>query len=300
MHIKKSLPCGTILNDKFEILCPIGSGGFAITYKVVDKTNMRPFVLKEYFPVDVARRRNNMEVGPNGDGEIVEHYKIGLKSFFNEAKTLARFRHPNIVPLYDYFYANGTAYFAMPFIDGMTLDDLLRNTQGNTISAGQVRTIVYPILDALQAIHSEKLLHRDIKPTNIFLASNGQPLLIDFGAARFKLGNQTRNLTTILTPGYAPPEQYSMNTDNQGPWTDMYALGAVAFRCLAGTPPVEATLRQDAEINGEIDPLAIQLANHELTSDDALKIAISGCLKLKRKNRIKGVAEFKHVLSRRA
>ena len=163
----------------------------------------------------------------------------------DEARILARFQHPNIVRVHHFFEAHSTAYIAMDYVEGEDLSTYL--TRKRTLSEDELKGILYPLLSALEVIHQADFLHRDIKPGNIVLRdSDGAPVLLDFGAARQAIGAKSRSVTSIVTPGYAPIEQYS-SRGHQGPWTDLYALGGVCYRALTGQVPDDATdrMRQD-------------------------------------------------------
>jgi len=172
----------------------------------------------------------------------------------DEAKTLARFKHPNIVSILNFFEENGTAYVVMPYEEGEPLDRLMR--QGEITDEKSLLGILMPILDGLEKVHSTNLIHRDIKPANIYIRDDGSPVLIDFGSARTALGQQTRTLTAIVSPGYAPFEQYHGSGDKQGPWTDIYALGATLYAIInGGRGPTEATMRANVLLEDKGDPL---------------------------------------------
>jgi serine/threonine protein kinase len=290
------LPEGTQLNS-YRIQGELGRGGFGITYKALDTRLDRPVVIKEYLPQDFAARRGDLTVGPRLAGQA-ENFQLGLDSFLKEAQTLAKFHHPSIVPVLDFFQIpNGTAYMVMPFLEGETLAAKLDRSPGGRLSEAEILSWLSPLLDGLQAIHAAGFLHRDIKPENIYLLQSGQPMLIDFGSARNALVNRSRSLSVVLTPGYAPVEQYSSTATTQGPWTDLYALGAVLYRCLTGFAPSDSTERQDATINDEPDPLRLKFENLSGLASPTLKAAVEGCLRLARKDRIQGVAELRQILA---
>lgn len=180
------------------------------------------------------------------------NFQYGLDGFLKEARTLARFREPNIIRVQGFLEANGTAYMVMDYEEGESLDALLKRE--GTLDEAEVKAIIIPILDGLRAVHQAEFLHRDIKPGNIYLRKDGPPVLIDFGAARQALGEHSRSMTGIVTAGYAPFEQYS-SRGRQGPWTDIYAIGATLYRCISGHVPVEASERIAAMGEDEPDPL---------------------------------------------
>lgn len=239
----QALPLGTRLGD-YRLDAVIGHGGFGITYRAFD-TQLAKFVaIKEYFPVEFAMRRSDGQVAPRG-ARFTDDFTWGRDRFLDEARALARFRHAHIVPVLRYFEANGTAYTVMEFEDGRSVAQLLRAT-GHRLQSDEVRRLADGLLSGLRAVHAQGFLHRDIKPSNIIVRHDGVPVLIDFGAARQAMGGRTRTLTSILTPQYAPIEQYAQD-GKQGPWTDIYAAAAVLHHAVAGSPPPEAVSRVGAD-----------------------------------------------------
>ena len=236
----------------------IGEGGFGLTYLAFDTNLDKSVAIKEYMPSDFALRQDDTNIVPKS--VVTEDmYKWGLEAFLQEAKTLAKFNAPNIVQIYRFFKANGTAYLVMEYLEGGCLSDFFPKNESYQdeqtrvlMSEARVRNIIGPIMNGLQQVHDGGILHRDIKPSNIMFNKDKTPVLIDFGAARQAIEEKSRSLTAILTPGYAPLEQYSSKA-NLGPHTDIYALAAVAYLCLTGKKPDEAT---DRIINDEIQVLA--------------------------------------------
>lgn len=233
-----ALPVGTRLGE-FELTGVLGEGGFGIVYLAQDHSLHRRVALKEYMPSALAARKGGTQVSVKSERHR-ETFEAGLKSFVNEARLLAQFDHPSLVKVYRFWEANGTAYMVMPFYEGMTLKDKLRE-MGAAPDEAWLRGLLAPLTEALAVIHAERCYHRDIAPDNIILlAGSGKPLLLDFGAARRVIGDMTQALTVILKPGYAPLEQYAeVPSMKQGPWTDVYALAAVVYFAIQGrTPPV--------------------------------------------------------------
>ncbi|WP_083440931.1 serine/threonine protein kinase [Aquincola tertiaricarbonis] len=233
-----ALPVGTRLGE-FELTRVLGEGGFGIVYLAQDHSLHRRVALKEYMPSALAARKGGTQVSVKSERHR-ETFEAGLKSFVNEARLLAQFDHPSLVKVYRFWEANGTAYMVMPFYEGMTLKDKLRE-MGAAPDEAWLRGLLAPLTEALAVIHAEHCYHRDIAPDNIILlAGSGKPLLLDFGAARRVIGDMTQALTVILKPGYAPLEQYAeVPSMKQGPWTDVYALAAVVYFAIQGrTPPV--------------------------------------------------------------
>src|SRR5690242_11079781 len=203
----QALPTGTQLGD-FRLDAVIGHGSFGITYRAFDGQLAKVVAIKEYLPVEFAVRQGDREVVPRG-ARFAEDFAWGRERFLDEARALARFRHPHIVPVLRYFEANGTAYTVMEFEDGKNLAELLREP-ARRLPADDVRRLADGLLNGLSAVHAQEFLHRDIKPSNVMVRRDGVPVLIDFGAARRAMGERTRTFTGVLTPQYAPIEQYAL------------------------------------------------------------------------------------------
>ncbi len=225
---------------KYELQAVLGQGGFGITYKAWDSALNRAVAIKEYLPSDVAVRVDGSTVKARSRNDQ-ESFQWGLERFLEEARALARFEATqSIVRVYDYMQENGTAYMVMALIEGTPLSSVYRREA--PLSEERLKAIVLPILDGLDDVHHAGFLHRDIKPANILIRPNGSPVLIDFGAARNALGEKSRSITSVFTPGYAPFEQYT-SSGKQGPWTDIYALAATLYHGITGKPPPQATDR---------------------------------------------------------
>jgi len=233
-----ALAKGTRLNQ-YEVMNILGAGGFGITYMARDTTLDTTVAIKEYLPGDFAVRQGGSQITAKSSLSQGD-FDWGLDRFLAEARTLARFRHPNIVRVNQIFQANNTAYLVMEYAKGQSLDDLLQKS--GPLTEEQTKEVLLPILDGLKRVHEQGFLHRDIKPGNIIIRDEGGAVLIDFGAARQAIETRSQAITSIVTEGYAPLEQYD-GMGNQGPWTDIYALGAVAYKCLTGNKPPSATLR---------------------------------------------------------
>jgi len=246
-----ALPTGARL-ESYEIQGVLGVGGFGITYKAFDHTLQCDVAIKEYLPsVFAVRTADGATVSPKSERDE-EPYGYGLTRFLDEARLLAKFREANIVRVVRFLEANHTAYLVMDYEDGESLSARLKREI--SLDEEQIRSIMIPILDSLRAVHAKQYLHRDIKPSNIYLRADGSPVLLDFGSARQALSQQSRAVTGMVTPGYAPIEQYFSDT-KQGPWTDIYALGATTYHCATGIAPVIATERLAAIQDGEPDPV---------------------------------------------
>jgi hypothetical protein len=234
----QALPLGTQLGD-YRLDAVIGHGGFGITYRAFDGQLAKIVAIKEYLPIEFAVRRGS-DVVPRG-ARFAEDFAWGRERFLDEARALARFRHHHIVPVLRFLEANGTAYTVMEFEDGRSVGELLRKP-GARLPADDVRRLAEGLLSGLGAVHAQGFLHRDIKPSNVIIRRDGVPILIDFGAARLAIGGRTQTLTSILTPQYAPIEQYALD-GRQGPWSDIYSAAAVLHHAVAGEPPPEAASR---------------------------------------------------------
>lgn len=237
---EQTLPAGYRLHE-YVISKVIGSGGFGVTYFGRDTNLDKAVAIKEYFPFSLASRYDDQWVAPNTTVQDDQsEYDWGLSRFIDEARTLAKFEHPNLIRVVRYIEENGTAYIVMDFAEGRPLSTVVN--EDGLLSEDQLKPMLLPLLDGLSLVHAADMLHRDVKPENIIIRSDGTPVLIDFGAARQAIGSRSRPISTILTPGYAPYEQY-FSSGNQGPWTDIYALGAVSYACLTGEAPHEAVQR---------------------------------------------------------
>ena len=237
-----ALPDGFRFGE-YEIVRILGAGGFGITYLGYDHNLHKAVAIKEYFPNGLAVRKDNTSVVATSSAGK-EDFDLGLYKFLEEARTLAKFDHPNLPKVYRFFDAYGTGYFVMEYIEGTTLSDLYK--QKGFIKEAEIKQIIIPLLEGLEIVHQAGYLHRDIKPDNIVIRDDGSPVLIDFGSARAALGMKSLSVTSIITPGYAPIEQYSSKS-NQSVWTDIYALGAVIYQGVCGNKPDDATdrIRED-------------------------------------------------------
>ncbi len=275
-----ALPAGLVLNE-YRIDKVLGVGGFGLTYLATDENLKLPVALKEYLPADVSVRRSDYSVHPAGENER-ETFDWGLTRFLDEARTLAAFRHPNIVRVMRFFQANNTAYMVMEYLQGASLSDWIKPRR--PINQAAMVKLVAPLVEGLSVIHRAGYLHRDIKPGNIYMREDGNPVLLDFGSARMQSGN--KELTAVVSPGYAPLEQYS-ESSNQGAWSDLYAMGGVMYWMVTGVKPVDATarVRNDPQIP------ARQAENAGLYSADFLD-AIDWALNPDERLRPQSAAEF--------
>ena len=236
-----ALPHGTRFGE-FEIIRVLGVGGFGVVYLANDYSLERQVALKEYMPASLAVRGEGPRITLRSEA-MADTYAVGLRSFINEARLLAKFDHPSLVKVYRFWEDNATAYMVMPYLQGTTLRDT-RRAMADPPNEVWIRAVLDPMMAALEQLHGEGVFHRDVAPDNILLPPSGAPILLDFGAARRVISDRTQSLTAILKPSYAPIEQYAdMAGMRQGPWTDIYALGAVMHFLLFGAPPAPATAR---------------------------------------------------------
>ena len=232
----------TLLNDQFRVGRVLGVGGFGITYLAFDEVLEMVVAVKEYLPSSIAVRKGTNTIQPLSSSGEKEDFEFGLRRFLQEARTLAKFEaHPNIVRVRTFFRENGTGYLVMNFYEGRTLSEYLAARNG-FLPEDEALLIIEQVVEGLTAVHGEDILHRDIDPTNVYLADNGTVVLLDFGAARAAVGERTQSMSVVLKRGYAPHEQYHSHGD-QGPWTDVYACSATLYRALTGYKPPEAAAR---------------------------------------------------------
>lgn len=233
---KATLPAGSLLHDTYVVKEVLGSGGFGVTYLGEHRRLNKLVAIKEYWPDDFATR----------DGDRIEaraerqsDYAWGLQRFLDEAQTLARFRHQNIVGVSEFFEAHGTAYMVLDYEKGRSLRAWLEGL-ASPPTQEEVDLLVGPLLDALELLHAAGVLHRDIAPDNIYIRENGTPVLLDFGSAREAISQRSRSVSAIVKAGYSPQEQYTLSGANQGAWTDIYALAATLYEMISGAPPLDA------------------------------------------------------------
>ena len=229
----------------YRIVKKIASGGFSIVYLASDEDG-NAVAIKEYLPSSLALRQQG-ELVPAISGENLPVYRIGLKCFFEEGRALARISHPNVVSVVNFFRANETVYMVMAYESGRSLQEhiLRRRDKGDKpiVSERFIRRMFNQVMNGLREVHTNKLLHLDLKPANIYLRLDGTPILLDFGAARQTLKTDIPKLYPMYTPGFAAPELYQKNP-NLGPWTDIYSIGASMFACMIGAPPQPADQRK--------------------------------------------------------
>jgi len=247
-----ALPAGTMLAGKYAIQGVLGKpGGFGITYLAEDATLGTPVAIKELFPRALACRAGDGATVQPSTRDAEPLLSKARERFLEEARLLARFRHPNIVRVRDFFEAFGTAYLVMDYLDGMTLSAYLER-QGQRLPWETALQLAKPLLSALNALHAEGVIHRDVDPHNIYVTRYGEVVLLDFGAAREAAEEASHSLSVVVKPGYAPYEQYASRS-RQGPWTDVYAVAATLYRIIGGRVPEVATSRM---MSDELLPLS--------------------------------------------
>lgn len=290
---------GVVLANRYTVGVQINTGGFGIIYKAWDNTLDKMVAVKEYFPGGIANRIPGRKEVLVYAPKNMKEYQRGKEKFLNEARTVAKFNnHPNILDVYDFFEDNNTAYMIMDFLDGMSYKEYIRK-KGGTDDVNTAVNVILCVLDALKAVHKAGIIHRDINPSNIFICRTGEVKLIDFGASRI----EDTDMTRILTPHYAPPEQYTTK-GKEGPYTDLYALGATLYTAITGEKPEESTDRQTEdhlkapkEINPEIPDYVSNAVMRAMAVNPQLRYQNSDQFKnaLLNKGAVRDVAqELKH------
>lgn len=284
-----ALAIGAKLKE-FVVTGIIGEGGFGIVYSAQDTLLQRNVAIKEYMPAAIANRQASSKINLRS----VRHHQTfaaGMQGFIDEARLLAQFKHPALVEILRFWEANGTAYMVMPHYSGKTLRNILK-TSPNLCTERWLKSILGPVLDAIELLHANHVYHRDIAPDNIVVQDTGQPVLLDLGSARRVIAGMQSALTVVVKPGYAPIEQYTEDTANeQGPWTDIYALGAVLYFAISGSAPAASVSRMMRD--------SLKLLNtedHPLYSDSFLS-AINKALQLRPSDRFQSIAEFRDALN---
>ena len=291
-----ALPPGTRF-EEYRLDAALGAGGFGITYRAYD-ANLDKFVaIKEYLPVEFATRTEASTVVPHSDADA-QDYHWGLTRFLDEARTLARFDHPHLNKVHRFFESNGTAYMVLEYVQGETLaDKLARERQ---LPEESLQRLLEEVLSGLAVMHDAGYVHRDIKPGNLMLREeDGSAVVLDFGAARQAVGQRSKAITSILTPGYAPVEQYDSKVDRVGAWTDIYALGMVAYRCISGISDSElpdAVARMLAHTRGEAVLLPAAEAGKGKYNAKLLE-AIGWAIEVDEGNRPQTVGEWQRALA---
>ena len=276
---------GEVLGN-YEILRKLGAGGFGVTYQARDLKLGHDVAIKEYFPEQHATREDGIIRPKPGQLEEFEH---GRRDFLFEARRLARFKHPNIVGVSRFLKANNTAYIVMNFIPGRSLLEWLGEIEGEPPTQPEMDLLAEPLLSALELVHKNQMLHRDIKLSNIMISDDGRPVLIDFGAAREAAGVRSRDIGLFLSRPYTPLEMYSMETARQGPWSDIYSLAVAFYRCMTGVLPPDPTER----VRDEVD---LPMPSPSDGYRPQFLIGLEAALQVNWKKRPQSVAEWRESL----
>ncbi len=278
-----ALRAGTLLNDRYIVGRVLGQGGFGITYLAYDTQLQTKVAVKEYMPNDIATRIEGATVSVAMDTKK-DDFTYGAERFQEEARTLAKFiGHPNIAGVSSYFDANDTSYFVMDYIEGISFKSYIGNA-GGRVSVDEALNIMIPVLRALTAVHQEGFIHRDVTPDNIYISKDGNVKLLDFGSARYSIGDKSKSLDVILKVGYAPKEQY-IRRGRQGPYTDVYSCAACLYAALTGVLPPESLERLDQDELVPVSQAGIEIP-------EWLDRAILKGLAVQPEDRFQSAAEF--------
>ena len=286
------LPPDTTIGG-YRIIRKVAAGGFGLVYLALDADGQR-VAIKEYLPSSLASRAPG-ELLPQVQPETLSLYRLGLKSFFEEGRSLAQISHPSVVSVLNFFRENETVYMVMNYLEGGALQDFIVTArdlkQSKVFRESTIRSLFDEILRGLRIVHQHKMLHLDIKPANIFITDDNKSVLIDFGAAREVLSKEGNFIRPMYTPGFAAPEMYRRDA-SMGPWTDIYAIGACIYACMQGFPPNEAPQRL------EKDRIAVALARLRGVYSDNLIEVVEWCMSLDPLSRPQSVFALQKELSR--
>lgn len=281
------LPGGTVISGRYTLGRVLGYGGFGITYLAWDEKLRRVVAIKEFFPHAISTRSEGSVEVLCYDEKTAEFFRNGVKKMIDEGHALSSFSsNANIVNIYDCFEENNTAYIVMEYLEGEDAKTFL-NHQGGKLEPREAVRIILPVLNALEDMHKENLIHRDISPDNIFLCNDGKIKLLDFGSARIAVQDREKSLSVIIKPGYAPKEQYASRS-KQGPWTDVYAVCATLYKLITGETPPESMDREESEIK--------QFAKFGTVGFEKLEQVILHGMAIEVKDRIQSVTELKAAL----
>ena len=286
------LPPDTTIGG-YRIIRKVAAGGFGLVYLALDADGQR-VAIKEYLPSSLASRAPG-ELLPQVQPEKLSLYRLGLKSFFEEGRSLAQISHPSVVSVLNFFRENETVYMVMNYLEGGALQDFIVTArdlkQSKVFRESTIRSLFDEILRGLRIVHQHKMLHLDIKPANIFITDDNKSVLIDFGAAREVLSKEGNFIRPMYTPGFAAPEMYRRDA-SMGPWTDIYAIGACIYACMQGFPPNEAPQRL------EKDRIAVALARLRGVYSDNLIEVVEWCMSPDPLSRPQSVFALQKELSR--
>ena len=277
----------------YRVVRKISSGGFGVVYQAVDKEGQQ-VAIKEYLPSALTMREPG-ELVPRIAPEKLSLYRLGLKSFFEEGRSLAQISNSSVVNVLNFFRQNETVYMVMNYLEGATLQDFIvtarEQKQSKVFRESTIRSLFDEILRGLRIVHQHKMLHLDLKPANIFITDDNRAVMIDFGAAREVLNKEGNFTRPMYTPGFAAPEMYRRDA-TMGPWTDIYAIGACIYSCMLGYPPNDAPQRQ------EKDRLALALTRIRGVYSDNLIEVVEWCMALDPLSRPQSVFSLQKELSR--
>ena len=281
----EAMPPGSVVGD-FTIQGVVGAGGVGIVYRAVDHVTQREVALKEFMPKALARRVAGGHVEPHSP-QCAATFDAALRSFVSDAKLLTQFDHKALVKVLRVFEARDTAYVVMPFYDGPTLMEILR--ESTKMDEPSVKAMLAPLLDALETLHGPRRLHGGVAPDNILILDDGGPVLLGFGSARRVIASMTQPVNGVGNAGYVPIEQHAGDDSTQGPWTDIYALAAVVRHAITGKPPPPSVTRAARD---PLKPLA-QLATR---FGPSFVRAIDRGLAVRPEDRPQSIGEFRHAL----
>ena len=287
-----SLPPDTVIGG-YRVVRKISAGGFGVVYLAVDKEGQQ-VAIKEYLP-SALTVRDQGELVPHVAPEKLSLYRLGLKSFFEEGRSLAQISHPSVVSVLNFFRQNETVYMVMNYLEGATLQDFIVTARDlkkqKVFRESTIRSLFDEILRGLRIVHQHKMLHLDLKPANIFITDDNKAVMLDFGAAREVLNKEGNFTRPMYTPGFAAPEMYRRDS-TMGPWTDIYAIGACIYSCMQGYPPNDAPQRL------EKDRLALSLTRMRGVYSDNLIEVVEWCMSLDPLSRPQSVFALQKELSR--
>lgn len=268
------LPLNCVVGG-YQIVRRLAEGGFGTVYLVVDPKG-KQYALKEYLPASLVHRQVG-QLTPQVRAGKSALYQLGMKSFFEEGRALAQVHHPSVVQVQNFFQENGTVYMVMDYLHGNTLQDFILTARGlkkrYVFREATIHAIFDDLLSGLRFVHQKKMLHLDLKPSNVFITEDDKPVLIDFGAAREVINKDGSFVRPMYTPGFAAPEMYD-KLGSLGPWTDIYAIGACIFSCMTGYPPQDAIKRK------ENDNLIAGLAKLKSEYSTPMRQLVAWCLSL--------------------
>ena len=274
---------GTVLRGKYTVGKVLGNGGFGITYLGWDNVLQHKIAIKEYFPGEFSTRVSGQTKVSVYSGEREEQFNSGKEKFIEEAQRIAKFnKTKGIVHVYDYFEENGTAYIIMEYLEGETYKEKLKKR--GVIPPEEARDVIIAVLEALEQVHAEGLVHRDIAPDNIMMTKKGEITILDFGASRFATTKHSKSLSIILKPGYAPEEQYQ-SRGNQGPWTDVYAVAATFYKLVTGITPQASIERSAKDLVKKPSKLGVSIPKN-------LENAVMNAMNIRIEDRTKSASEF--------